>query len=129
MHILRFTRIATLLGVLLAGGMTIPANAHHGWAWAETKFSQIDGVIKSIYIGNPHVTIDADVGGKIWRIELAPLGPTTAAGFTKDAAAIGDKITAIGNRSLDKNETRMKAVRVIVRGHNYDVYPDRAKTI
>ena len=39
------------------------------------------------------------------------------------------EIIAIGNRSQDEGETRMKAVRVVVDGTNYDVYPERAKDI
>ena len=34
-------------------------------------------------------------------------------------------MTAIGNRSQDETEKRMKAVRLIVKGKTYDVYPDR----
>ena len=37
-----------------------------------------------------------------------------------------DEVTAIGNRSQDENEKRMKAVRITVNGKTYDVYPDRA---
>jgi hypothetical protein len=38
-------------------------------------------------------------------------------------------VVAIGNRSQDHNEARMKAVRIIVNGQTYDVYPDRARDI
>jgi hypothetical protein len=121
--------MVAIVAVLLTADMATPALAHHGWAWTENGFFRLEGVITDVYIGNPHVTLDVDVEGKIWRVELAPLGPTTAAGFTKDAAAVGDHVTAIGNRSLDKNETRMKAVRIIVKGKTYDVYPGRTQGI
>jgi hypothetical protein len=107
----------------------LPVAAHHGWSWTDSGFFQLEGVIADLYIGNPHATIDVDVEGVIWRVELAPPGPTTAAGFVEGVAAIGDEITAIGNRSADDNETRMKAVRVIVTGETYDVYPSRAQNI
>ena len=51
----------------------------------------------------------------------------TADGFFELEGIIKD--IYIGNRSQDPNETRMKAVRVIVNGKTYDVYPDRAKDI
>ena len=70
-----------------------------------------------------------DVEGEIWRVELAPPGPTTAAGFVEGVAEIGDEVTAIGNRSQDPDERRMKAVRIIIDGTNYDVYPSRAQNI
>jgi hypothetical protein len=62
---------------------------------------------------------------KSGRVELAPPGPTTNAGFTEDVARPGDEVTAIGNRSQDETEKRMKAVRIIVGGKTYDVYPSR----
>ena len=37
-------------------------------------------------------------------------------------------ITVRGNRSLDPDEKRLKAVRVIVSGKNYDIYPNRIVT-
>ena len=119
----------TLIGILLSASLVVPALAHHGWSWTESGFFQIEGVITELYIGNPHATLDVDVEGTIWRVELAPPGPTMAAGFTEDVAAVGDEVIAIGNRSADPNETRMKAVRVIVGEKTYDVYPSRAQGI
>lgn len=104
----------------------VAALAHHGWSWTQDGFFQLEGVIADIYIGNPHATIDVDVDGAIWRVELAPPSRTVAAGFTDKVAAVGDEVTAIGNRSQDEGENRMKAVRIIVNGGTYDVYPYRA---
>jgi hypothetical protein len=120
---------AALLATALAGGIAAPVFAHHGWSWTESGFFQLEGVITAVYIGNPHATIDVDVEGTIWRIELAPPGPTTNAGFVEGVAKPGDEVTAIGNRSVDPNEARMKAVRVIIGSNTYDVYPDRAQRI
>lgn len=124
------TRILTpaLAAAIFALG-AIPALAHHGWSWTESGFFQLDGVVAEVYIGNPHATIDVDVEGEIWRVELAPPGPTINAGFVEGVAVPGDEITAIGNRSQDPGEPRMKAVRVIVKGVTYDVYPSRAQGI
>jgi len=115
--------------VALALASTAPVLAHHGWSWTQNEFSEISGTITDIYVGNPHATVDVDVDGTIWRVELAPPGRTMAAGFTEDAAAVGDEITAIGNRSQDPNEARMKAVRITIGEDTYDVYPDRAGDI
>ena len=120
---------AAVLAAGLSLGAAIPALAHHGWSWTESGFFTLEGVITDIFIGNPHATLDVDVEGTVWRVELAPLGPTTAAGFVEGVAQVGDEVTAIGNRSADPNETRMKAVRIIVNGNTYDVYPDRANQI
>ena len=112
----------TGLAMLAAG----PTLAHHGWSWTADGFFELEGIIKEIYIGNPHATLDVDVEGEIWRVELAPPSATMRAGFTEDVAKIGDEVTALGNRSRDETEKRMKAVRVIVNGKTYDVYPSRA---
>ena len=106
----------------IAGGSAL---AHHGWAWTEDGFFELEGVITEIYIGNPHATLDVDVEGEIWRVELAPPSRTIAAGFTEEVAKAGDEVTAIGNRSREETERRMKAVRITVNGKTYDVYPDR----
>lgn len=124
-NVLRTAAFATGLAGLLAA----PALAHHGWSWTETGFFQLEGMIADIYLGNPHATLDVDVEGETWRVELAPLGPTTAAGFVEGVAAIGDEVIAIGNRSADPTERRMKAVRIVIDGTNYDIYPSRAQDI
>jgi hypothetical protein len=111
-------------GALLAAAAG-PAFAHHGWAWTQDGFFELEGVIAEIYIGNPHATLDVDVEGEIWRVELAPPARTIAAGFTEEVAKKGDEVKAIGNRSRDETEKRMKAVRIVVNGKTYDVYSDR----
>lgn len=120
----RLTR-RTLFACILAAGWAVPALAHHGWEWTEEGFFEIEGKITAIYIGNPHATLDVDVDGAIWRVELAPPRATVNAGFTEEVAGVGDAVKAIGHRSLDEKERRMKAVRIIVRDKTYDVYPDR----
>lgn len=127
MHILTSNRAvkASLAGIALWVAAAGVAFAHHGWSWTEDGFFQLEGIIREIYIGNPHATLDVDVEGEIWRVELAPPSRTIAAGFTEDVAKAGDEVTAIGNRSRDETEKRMKAVRLIVNGKTYDVYADR----
>lgn len=120
----RLRRGAAILGLAVLAAA--PAFAHHGWSWTEDGFFQLEGVIADVYIGNPHAMLDVDVEGEIWRVELAPPAATMRAGFTEDIAKKGDEVTAIGNRSRDETERRMKAVRIIVGGKTYDVYPGRA---
>lgn len=119
--------IALTAAVIVAAGTT--AFAHHGWSWTQDGFFQLEGTITAIYIGNPHATLDVDAEGEAWRVEMAPPSRTIAAGFTEEVAKVGDEVTAIGNRSQDETEKRMKAVRVIVNGKTYDVYPDRVPPV
>lgn len=106
-----------------------PAHAHHGWSWTQPETFEISGEITEVFIGNPHGTLDVDVDGEIWRVELAPPGRTRSAGLTEEIATAGTQVTAIGNRSQDESERRMKAVRIVIDGTNYDVYPGRAAEI
>ena len=119
-----FNRSITLAAAVMLAAATA-AYAHHGWSWTQDGFFELKGRITAIYIGNPHATLDVDAEGEVWRVEMAPPSRTIAAGFTEDVAKAGDEVTAIGNRSLDETEKRMKAVRIIVKGKTYDVYPDR----
>lgn len=116
--------------ILVAGGLAVSgataALAHHGWAWTEDGLFELTGTITAIYYGNPHPTLDVDVEGEIWRVDLATPRATANAGFMEDTAQVGDEVTAIGNRSRDEAERLMKASRVIVNGETYDVYPNRA---
>ncbi|MBZ9853307.1 hypothetical protein LB566_05820 [Mesorhizobium sp. CA13] len=116
-------RVPLTAAVILAAGTA--AYAHHGWSWTQDGFFELKGKITAIYIGNPHATLDVDAQGEAWRVEMAPPSRTIAAGFTEEVAKVGDEVTAIGNRSRDETERRMKAVRIIVGGKTYDVYPDR----
>lgn len=121
--------IRTLGKTVSAGALALvlaaPALAHHGWSWTEDGFFELTGEIRSVYVGNPHAMLDVDVEGEEWRVELAPPSATIRAGFTEDVAKAGDEVTAIGNRSRESTERRMKAVRLTVNGKTYDVYPSR----
>ncbi|CAI2932157.1 DUF6152 family protein [Aminobacter niigataensis] len=118
-------RVPIVAALAAAAMFSLPALAHHGWSWTQDGFFELKGVIAEIYIGNPHATLDVDVEGDIWRVELAPPARTIAAGFSDEVAKKGDEVTAIGNRSRDETEKRMKAVRIVVNGKTYDVYSDR----
>lgn len=112
-----------LAGALVLGASAV--HAHHGWGWAEDEFSELEGTIQSIYLGNPHAALEVDVDGDVWHVELAPPRATANSGFVEGVAAEGDEVTAIGHRSRDEGELLFKAVRVIVNGETYDVYPRR----
>ena len=112
------------LGIVLL--TSAPALAHHGWAWTTDDSFTLEGTVTEVYFGNPHPVVHIEAAdGVVWEVELAPPARSAAAGFTETTAEIGDSITAVGNRSQDPDEPHMKAVRLIVDGVTYDVYPDR----
>jgi hypothetical protein len=117
--------LATLAGAALFAGA---AMAHHGWSWAEADQIDLTGTITSISFAPPHPTVELDTADGAWRIELGNPNQTQRSGFVEGVVAVGNEITVRGNRSLDPNEKRLKAVRVTVAGKNYDIYPSRIVT-
>jgi hypothetical protein len=115
-----------LLGLAAALALASPALAHHGWGWTRDDWFELSGTITEIYVGNPHVTLTVLADGTEWDVDLSPLSSALAAGFDETVAKVGDEVTVIGHRALDDAETHMKAVRVVIDGTNYDVYPGRA---
>ena len=122
-----FTRRSALAALALTA-LAGQALAHHGWGWTDGERYELTGTIVEIYLGQPHVTLKVEAADGIWDVDLAPLARTIAAGFDEDAAKVGDAVTVIGNRSSDPADLHMKAVRLIVNGKTYDVYPDRVES-
>jgi hypothetical protein len=118
-------------GSLVAGLLGAPtaAIAHHGWGWAEGEQEELRGTIREVYIGQPHPTlrVEAAAGGGSWIVELGNPRQTAAAGFVEGSAKSGDQVVALGNRSRDQAERRMKAVRIRVGDRTYDIYPERIR--
>lgn len=112
-------------GVAAAALLAAAAAAHHGWTWAQQGQTELEGVIQEIYVGPPHPTLQVEAEGALWEVELGNPRQTEASGFDENSAEPGQEITVRGHRSLDENETRMKAVRITIEGEQYDLYPDR----
>src|SRR5690606_29312122 len=100
--------------------------SHHGWDWAEKELSELKGIVKAVNMSPPHPRLDVETPeNEVWRIELGNPSQTKQAGFTADSAKPGDQVHALGNRSRDPNEKRLKAVRITVGDKTYDIYPNR----
>jgi hypothetical protein len=117
------SRLAAATALLLG---TVTAQAHHGWSWAEGEQMTLQGQIARISMAPPHpvLTVQAADGGR-WQVDLGNPSQTERSGFTGNTAQVGDAITVRGNRSKDAQALHMKAVRITVRGKNYDMYPER----
>lgn len=117
---------ATLIAGALMVGSAGAASAHHGWADTIPEPFVLTGTVVDIYIGNPHVHLIVENEEGVWEVDLAPLIRTLDAGFDENAASVGDEVTLYGHRyAASRMELGMKAVRVVVDGETYDVYPDR----
>ncbi|ESQ76660.1 DUF6152 family protein [Asticcacaulis sp. AC402] len=117
-------RVLKLLTVAALVAAT-PVLAHHGWAWTEEKQTTLTGTIQSISMVPPHPVLKVKAAdGVLWQVDLGNPVQTEKSGFRGDTAKVGDSITVLGNRALDKTR-HMKAVRITLAGKNYDMYPDR----
>lgn len=118
-----------LAAVLLSATVATGAAAHHGWSWAEADQIELRGIIQQISMGGPHPTLDvATVDDGVWRVELGNPRQTERAGFVEGVAKPGDQVMALGNRSQDRTEKRLKAVRITIGERRYDIYPERIHT-
>jgi len=119
--------IATLAGAAILA--SLPVLAHHGWAWAEGEQMELKGTIRTISMAPPHPMLMVTAAdGTEWQVDLGNPNQTARSGFTGDTAKPGDAVTALGNRHLDKTKAHMKAVRLVIAGKNYDMYPERIRT-
>lgn len=117
--------LAGLVPVLLGAK---GAAAHHGWGWAEGEQTTLRGTIREVYVGPPHPTLRVDTPNDgTWIVELGNPRQTARSGFSEASARAGEEVVALGNRSLQQGERRLKAVRVTVRDRTYDLYPERIR--
>jgi hypothetical protein len=102
------------------------AAAHHGWSWAEAEQIELAGTIREVTIAPPHPVLRVETASDgMWTVELGNPSQTSRAGFVEGVARPGDRIVALGNRSENRRERRMKAVRVTVGERRFDIYPER----
>ncbi|UWM82631.1 DUF6152 family protein [Rhizobium sp. SRDI969] len=114
---------------ILSAAVATGAAAHHGWSWAEADQIELRGTIDKISMGGPHPTLDvATADDGVWLVELGNPRQTERSGFVEAVAKPGDQVVALGNRSQDAKEKRLKAVRLTIGEKRYDIYPDRIKT-
>jgi hypothetical protein len=118
-------KLAWLLVPCLAVLLTATAMAHHGWGWASDEQFEISGEIVGVSLGNPHGEVTIRKDDQDWLIEVGQPWRNQRAGLTAELLAEGEEITVRGHRSTREGEYRVKAVRVIIDGEYYDLYPDR----
>lgn len=117
-----------LIPALLAFGLLIPngaALAHHGWSWTTGGNIELIGVIKTVRLGNPHGTLEVDVEGEVWTVEVGQPWRNEQAGLEDGDLAEGVEIRAIGEPSAEPSERRMKVERLFLGDREYILYPNR----
>lgn len=115
---------AALLALGLASQSGI-AFAHHGWSWTTGGNIELTGVIKTVKLGNPHGTLQVDVDGELWTVEVGQPWRNERAGLKDGDLAEGVEIRAIGEPAADTSERRLKAERFYLGDREYILYPGR----
>lgn len=121
-------KLRAALAASAALSLSLPALAHHGWNWAEEAQTEMAGTIQSISFAPPHPSMTVEVDGAVWQVDLGNPSQTQRSGFAPGSADVGDEVTILGNRSLNTDEKRIKAVRITVGGSQFDMYPERIKS-
>jgi Family of unknown function (DUF6152) len=117
--------LATTFAASLAA-ISHPALAHHGWDWADAQQVEMKGIVQKVSMAPPHPSLQVKAGdGVVWQVDLSNPSQTERSGFTGNSAKADDIIVILGNKHKDKSKRVMKAVRVIVGGKTYDLYPER----
>lgn len=116
---------ASLIAAFGAISAVAPAQAHHGWRWAESDNSEVTGTLKSVKLGNPHGEVTLDVEGEEWTAEIGQPWRNDRAGLTAEILQAGITMTIRGHRAADESKKLIKAERVVIDGKSYDLYPDR----
>lgn len=112
-------------GAAVAAGLAGAAQAHHGWAWTTGRNGELTGVIRKAELGNPHGLLTVDADGKLWTVEVGQPWRNARAGLTDAMLRPGVTIKAIGERAAREDDLRLKAVRLVIEGRTYDLYPER----
>ncbi len=123
----RQTRAGAWRHVLAILAFTIAgvAQAHHGWRWTDDGDFSLTGTVRIAQLGNPHGVLTMDVNGETWIAEVGQPWRNERAGLTEAMLVKGVELTIVGKRAADAGDRKVKAERVVIKGRNYDLYPER----
>lgn len=121
----QFSMRQPFLALVLMGAGLGTAMAHHGWRWTAEGQFELTAKVEKAVLGNPHGVLTMDAEGSKWEVEVGQPWRNEQAGLTDAMFAKGATLVIVGKRSADPKERRMKAERIIIRGKNHDLYPER----
>ena len=107
-------RLTLGLAVAMAAALAGPALGHHGWSgYDASKELTLTGTIQEAGYEHPHGYVKLDVGGKVWRVVLAPPTRMENRGLPREMLKVGMTATVVGypNRT-DPEELRAERVTI-----------------
>lgn len=116
-------RFLLLSSGLLAAPLAFPGatSAHHGWGSYDAQNPQtLNGTIRKLDFGNPHVHVDLAVGSAQWEVTLAPPFRMNNRGAIADLLPVGKTIRAYGYPSREK-KGEMRAEWIEIDGKRYEL--------
>jgi hypothetical protein len=91
---IRRTLVTTLALVAVLAGTAL---GHHGWSgYDSSKEMTLTGPIREAGYEHPHGYVALDVGGKIWRVVLAPPTRMENRGLPRETLKVGATATVVG---------------------------------
>jgi hypothetical protein len=126
MRFLRIRSARVLTAIVLAGAMSGPLSAHHGWGGYSTKEFELTGTVDTpVSLAGPHALMKIKVGTDVWTLTLAPPARVTAAGLKENTIPVGATVTIHGHRNVNQKILEVKTERIVYNGKTFNVYPDR----
>lgn len=111
------------LMLLLIMLFALGAAAQRGSGVATDELVELSGEIVAVGAGNPQVELELLVDGELWTVELGQAWRNRRAGLTNAHLVKGQTLRVQGHPSKVSSERRLKAVRVVIDGRNYDLFP------
>jgi hypothetical protein len=64
-------RRAVIAGLgFVALALPVAARAHHGWSWTSDEEFSLEGILRTVDLGNPHGVLGVEAADRVWVAEV-----------------------------------------------------------
>lgn len=120
-HLQRCLLLAVVLVICAA------ASAQEKEQWVTDSWLEVTGEIVEVRRGTRYSELIVQNGTERWILRLGEPWRNHRAGLDEETLTVGQPVSVHGHRFKDQKELRMKALRVVVDGRNYDLYPGQIR--
>lgn len=112
---------ALLIALTLAGAVTAPALAHHGWGnYDSSTLVTLEGPIQSVSYSNPHVTIVLAGDEQVWEVILAPPSRMARRGIAEGELQV-DLVVTVEGYASKVEDYELRAERITINGKTVEL--------